>query len=94
DTEGHGTHTASTAAGDVVTNAGEARGMATKARIAVYKICWDEGCYDSDILAAFEQAIIDGVDIISLSVGSSGSAPQYYRDSIAIGSFHAVANGI
>lgn len=101
DTEGHGTHTASTAAGDVVPNAGfydfakgEARGMATKARIAVYKICWDEGCYDSDILAAFEQAIIDGVDIISLSVGSSGYAPQYYRDSIAIGSFHAVANGI
>ncbi|XP_076925474.1 subtilisin-like protease SBT1.4 [Bidens hawaiensis] len=101
DTEGHGTHTASTAAGSVVPNAGffdfargEASGMATKARIAVYKICWTEGCYDSDILAAMDQAIDDGVHIISLSVGSSGYAPNYYRDSIAIGSFGAVQHGI
>ncbi|XP_023761943.1 subtilisin-like protease SBT1.4 [Lactuca sativa] len=101
DTEGHGTHTASTAAGAIVKDAGffefargEARGMATKARIAVYKICWSEGCYDSDILAAMDQAIDDGVNIISLSVGSSGYAPQYYRDSIAIGSFGAMQHGI
>lgn len=101
DTEGHGTHTASTAAGAVVKDAGffefakgEARGMATKARIAVYKICWSEGCYDSDILAAMDNAIDDGVHIISLSVGSSGYAPQYYRDSIAIGSFGAMQHGI
>ncbi|KAM0007625.1 putative cucumisin [Helianthus debilis subsp. tardiflorus] len=101
DTEGHGTHTASTAAGAVVKDAGffdfatgEARGMAIKARIAVYKICWNEGCYDSDILAAMDQAIDDGVHIISLSVGSSGYAPQYYRDSIAIGAFGAMQHGI
>ncbi|KAK1416915.1 hypothetical protein QVD17_26034 [Tagetes erecta] len=101
DTEGHGTHTASTAAGSVVKDAGffdfatgEARGMAIKARIAVYKICWSAGCYDSDILAAMDQAIDDGVHIISLSVGSSGYAPQYYRDSIAIGAFGAMQHGI
>lgn len=101
DTEGHGTHTASTAAGAVVRNAsllgyatGEARGMAVKARIAVYKICWTFGCYDSDILAAFEQAIEDGVDVISLSVGANGYAPQYDHDSIAIGSFAATEQGI
>ncbi|XP_047962689.1 subtilisin-like protease SBT1.4 [Salvia hispanica] len=101
DTEGHGTHTASTAAGAVVRNAsllgyakGEARGMAIKARIAVYKICWTFGCYDSDILAAFEQAIEDGVDVISLSVGANGYAPPYDHDSIAIGAYAATEEGI
>jgi hypothetical protein len=72
---------------------GEARGMAIKARIAAYKICWSEGCYDSDILAAMDQAIEDGVDIISLSVGAS-YAQAYEYDSIAIGAFGAVQNGI
>ena len=101
DTEGHGTHTASTAAGSVVRNAsmfeyanGEARGMATRARIAVYKICWNYGCFDSDILAAMDQAVADGVHVISLSVGAKGMAPKYDRDSIAIGSFGAMLHGI
>ncbi|KAI3411630.1 uncharacterized protein J3R85_017740 [Psidium guajava] len=101
DTEGHGTHTASTAAGSVVSNAsfyeyavGEARGMATKARIAAYKICWRLGCFDSDILAAMDQAVSDGVHIISLSVGATGYAPQYDHDSIAIGAFGAVKHGV
>ncbi|KAL1076890.1 hypothetical protein V6Z11_D10G061300 [Gossypium hirsutum] len=101
DTEGHGTHTASTAAGSMVSNAslfefayGEARGMATNARIAAYKICWKMGCFDSDILAAMDQAIADGVDVISLSVGATGYAPQYDHDSIAIGAFGAANHGI
>lgn len=101
DTEGHGTHTASTAAGAVVPNAsffdyarGEARGMAIKARIAVYKICWSLGCFDSDILAAMDQAVSDGVHVISLSVGASGRAPEYDRDSIAIGAFGAARHGV
>jgi hypothetical protein len=71
---------------------GTARGGAPSARIAVYKICWFDGCYDADILAAFDDAIADGVDIISLSVG--GFAPrQYFNDSKAIGAFHAMKNG-
>uniref|UniRef100_A0A1J3JR60 Subtilisin-like protease n=1 Tax=Noccaea caerulescens TaxID=107243 RepID=A0A1J3JR60_NOCCA len=101
DTEGHGTHTASTAAGSVVANAslfqyarGNARGMASKARIAAYKICWTGGCYDSDILAAMDQAVADGVHVISLSVGASGYAPEYHTDSIAIGAFGATRHGI
>ncbi|KAI3721250.1 hypothetical protein L2E82_32256 [Cichorium intybus] len=101
DTEGHGTHTASTVAGRAVNNAsmlglgkGTARGGVPSARIAVYKICWpDVGCSDADILAAFDDAIADGVDIISLSVG--GSFPlQYFEDPIAIGAFHSMKNGI
>ncbi|KAJ8528452.1 hypothetical protein K7X08_022144 [Anisodus acutangulus] len=100
DTEGHGSHTASTAAGRSVSKAslyglgsGTARGGVPSARIAVYKICWSDSCYDADILAAFDDAIADGVDIISLSVG--GTSPyQYFEDSIAIGAFHAMKNGI
>ncbi|KAL8210712.1 hypothetical protein R6Q57_005149 [Mikania cordata] len=101
DTEGHGTHTASTVAGRAVSNAsllglanGTARGGVPSARIAVYKICYQgRGCSDADILAAFDDAIADGVDIISLSVG--GSYPlDYFEDSIAIGAFHSMKNGI
>ncbi|KAJ0729699.1 putative cucumisin [Helianthus annuus] len=100
DTEGHGTHTASTVAGRAVKNAsmlglanGTARGGVPSARIAVYKICNPGGCSDVDILAAFDDAIADGVDIISLSVG--GSFPlDYFQDSIAIGAFHSMKNGI
>lgn len=100
DTAGHGTHTASTAAGNVVEGAnmlslgeGIARGGVPSARVAVYKICWSDGCDDADILAAFDDAIADGVDIISLSVGGS-NAQQYFTDSIAIGAYHAMKHGV
>ncbi|XP_039004248.1 cucumisin-like [Hibiscus syriacus] len=100
DSEGHGTHTSSTAAGGLVSKAslyglakGTARGGVPSARIAVYKICWFDGCFDADILAAFDDAIADGVDIISLSVGNSVPL-DYFDDSIAIGAFHSMKNGI
>ena len=99
DEQGHGTHVASIAAGGYVSNAnltglanGTARGGVPSARIAVYKVCWSDGCNDVDILAAFDEAIADGVDIISISVG--GAATDYFQDSIAIGSFHAMKNRI
>ncbi|XP_022897749.1 subtilisin-like protease SBT1.8 [Olea europaea var. sylvestris] len=99
DHEGHGTHTASTASGSYVANAsllgyasGTARGMATHARVAAYKVCWKTGCSGSDILAGMERAILDGVDVLSLSLGG-GSVP-YYRDFIATGAFAAMEKGI
>ncbi|CAN0855726.1 Subtilisin-like protease SBT5.3 [Linum grandiflorum] len=99
DTVGHGTHTLSTAGGCSVPGAnllgsanGTAKGGSPRARIASYKVCWP-GCYAADILAAFDAAIQDGVDILSLSLGSSTSRP-YHSDTMAIGAFHAVRNGI
>ncbi|KAL2535519.1 Subtilase family protein [Forsythia ovata] len=99
DTEGHGTHTASTAAGRPVSNAslfgyahGVAVGVAPKARIAVYKICWKNGCMNSDILSAFDKAVEDGVDIISISVG--GGAEPYNLDPLSIGAFGAMERGV
>ncbi|KAK3034939.1 hypothetical protein RJ639_032339 [Escallonia herrerae] len=68
---------------------GTARGGVPSARIAVYKVCSSDGCADADILGAFDDAIANGVDLISLSLGPR-SLKSYFNDSIAIGSFHAI----
>ncbi|KAF0891559.1 hypothetical protein E2562_010553 [Oryza meyeriana var. granulata] len=93
DVEGHGTHTASTAGGNIVHNtsflglaAGTARGGAPRARVAMYKACWSGfGCSSATVLKAMDDAVHDGVDVLSLSIGSSKED---------VGTLHVVANGI
>ncbi|XP_060667827.1 subtilisin-like protease SBT4.8 [Ziziphus jujuba] len=51
------------------------------------------GCNDIDILAAFDDAIADGVDIISISIGLD-STDKFHEDTTAIGAFHAMKNGL
>ncbi|KAI3914354.1 hypothetical protein MKW98_014961 [Papaver atlanticum] len=100
DMKGHGTHCASIAAGSAVSGAslgpyaaGVAQGMAPRARIAVYKVCWPYvKCPGADILAAFDKAIEDGVDVISLSLGAKPL--PYNKQSTMIGAFHAMQKGI
>ncbi|MBC9822623.1 S8 family serine peptidase [Terrabacter sp. MAHUQ-38] len=87
DGSGHGSHTASTAAGNggvKVTidgnSIGTASGMAPGASIAAYKVCWEgepgvaAGCYNSDSVAAINDAVLDGVDVMNYSIGGSSES--------------------
>ncbi|XP_075488536.1 subtilisin-like protease SBT3.6 isoform X1 [Primulina tabacum] len=102
DASGHGTHTSSIAAGSLVKNVsflglghGMARGGAPSARLAMYKVCWATGgCSSADLLAALDDAIHDGVDVISMSLGLAPPLSSYFNDVVSVGSFHAVASGI
>ena len=83
DGNGHGTHTASTAAGDIVDNVktegvkfGTVTGMAPAARIAAYKVLWatEDGRasgVNSDIVAAIDDAVSDGADVINFSISGA-----------------------
>ncbi|BAT89846.1 hypothetical protein VIGAN_06094700 [Vigna angularis var. angularis] len=102
DSVGHGTHTASIAAGVYVKNAsyyglalGTARGGSPSTRIAAYRTCSEEGCSGAIILKAIDDAVKDGVDVISISIGlSSLFQSDFLSDPIAIGAFHAEQMGV
>ncbi|CAL9062218.1 unnamed protein product [Musa banksii] len=94
DVYGHGTHTSSTAAGNFVRNAsafglarGTAAGTAPHAHLAIYKVCNDDGCSESAVVAGFDAAVKDGVDVISMSLG--GSPTRFDQDPVSIAAFRA-----
>jgi hypothetical protein len=98
DSNGHGTHTTSTAAGNVVDSAqvfgterGPIAGLAPGAWVMSYKVCGPQGCFDSDSARAVEQAILDGVDVINFSI-SGGTVP--YSDPVELAFLDAYAAGV
>ena len=98
DYDGHGSHTASTVAGNIVNatvnaptlNIGrQISGVAPHANIIAYGAC----CTGSDLAAAIDQIVIDGVDVVNYSIGSSG-ASDAWNDFDTIGFLNARNNGI
>ncbi|GAA2375375.1 S8 family serine peptidase [Dactylosporangium salmoneum] len=102
DGSGHGSHTSSTAAGNAGVTVtidgkqiGTASGMAPAASISMYKVCWEgkpgvaTGCYNSDSVAAINDAVIDGVDVLNYSIG--GTSESSVLDSVAQ-AFRAASN--
>lgn len=104
DVGSHGTHTATTAVGNygvdqVVAGRdfGTGSGVAPAAKLAVYKICWEDtdpdtgGCYTSASVAAIEQAIVDGVDVLNYSISGNNNS---FVDPVAIAFKNAAAAGV
>lgn len=104
DYNGHGTHTASTAGGNygVPTTGpasvfGEISGMAPRARISAYKALWStqDGStasgFNSDLTAAIDQAVADGVDVINYSVSG---ATTNFLDPVQVSFLFAADAGI
>ena len=82
DDNGHGTHTASTSAGNADVAAsmygisrGTVSGIAPRAHIIAYKGLGDLGGFTSDLAAAIDQAVADGVDVINYSIGGGAAEP-------------------
>jgi subtilisin family serine protease len=88
DSDGHGSHTASTAAGNVVLDSnvggmpyGRIAGVAPHANIIAYDVCgfinngaYSANCPSAALVAAVEQAVRDQVDVINYSI-SGGASP-------------------
>ncbi|MET3810599.1 subtilisin family serine protease [Arthrobacter sp. UYEF3] len=104
DVASHGTHTASTAAGNANVETivdgrsfGLTSGIAPAAKLSVYKVCWEDtdpntgGCYSSSSVAAVDQAITDGVDVLNYSI--SGSATSVI-DPVSVAFLNAASTGI
>ena len=106
DSNGHGSHTASTAGGNWgadamshTANVGPISGMAPRARLAIYKVCWSylngpsfaNSCWTGDSVAAIDQAVADGVDVLSFSISGSQSD---LNDPVEVAYLHAAAAGV
>ncbi|MFA3792488.1 S8 family serine peptidase [Aliiglaciecola sp. SL4] len=104
DADGHGTHTLTTAGGNENVTAsilgvdiGTVTGMAPRARVAAYKVCWNgsaegnSGCATTDSVAAIDAAVEDGVDVINFSISGSSTA---LVDPVHVAFFNAAQGGV
>jgi subtilisin family serine protease len=98
DSNGHGTHTASTAGGNIDPNVSilggllpAIHGLAPGAWVMEYKVCGIQGCFGSDSAAAVGQAILDGVNVINFSI-SGGTDP--FSDPVELAFLDAYAAGV
>jgi uncharacterized repeat protein (TIGR01451 family) len=105
DSDGHGSHTASTAAGNVTVAVIDAptleidsavSGVAPHANIIAYDVCVDD-CPGSALLAAVEQVLIDagnlphGIAALNYSISGGGNP---YNDPVELGFLAAVDAGV
>ena len=88
----HGSHTASTAAGNALSAAVNAptisiarniSGVAPHANLITYKACIAAGCVGTSLTAAIDQATADAVDVINYSIGGGSTDPWADADSEA-----------
>ena len=104
DVASHGTHTASTAAGNANVEAevdgrsfGLTSGMAPAAKLSIYKVCWEDndpntgGCYSLRLRPAINQAILDGVDVLNYSISGATSTTT---DPVSLAFLSAASAGI
>lgn len=108
DNDGHGSHTAGTAAGNDQVAAsiegidlGAISGVAPAAKVSAYKACWagpdplvttDDICALSDLLDAIDTAVADGVDVINYSIGGGAASSTWQPDDISF--FNAAIAGV
>lgn len=103
DVTGHGSHTASTVAGEAGVDVrigphrfGPSAGVAPGARLAVYKACWaapdpaDDGCATADTVTAVDRAVADGVDVLTYAVTGSSDP----RDTVSRAFLGAAQAGV
>ena len=104
DVGSHGTHTATTAAGNANveqvidgTSFGKSSGVAPAAKVSVYKVCWEDtspdtgGCYSSASVEAVDAAIKDGVDVLNYSISGNNDSTT---DPVALAFLNAAAAGV
>ncbi|MET3720496.1 S8 family serine peptidase [Arthrobacter sp. UYEF21] len=104
DVGSHGTHTATTAAGNANVEQvldgvsfGKGSGVAPAAKVSVYKICWEDdspatgGCYSSASVEAIDAAVKDGVDVLNYSISGNTDSTT---DPVALAFLNAAAAGV
>lgn len=104
DVGSHGTHTATTSAGNANieqtingVSYGKSSGVAPAAKVAVYKICWEDtdpltgGCYTSASVDAINAAVTDGVDVINYSISGNTNSTT---DPVALAFMNAASAGV